>query len=589
MWYNYHIQGWPSASGPVAAGIRLSRMTPNQREVKLFDKLRNTTEFERLNERPVAYFCAEYALDEEKRRYAGGLGVLAGDMVREAADLKLPLVAVGLYYRDGYICPTADVAGSQVEECQTTPPSEAGFEPVLDKDGKKLHITVPVQDRQVRARCWRMKFGTTVTLLVLDTNCEENNPSDRGITNRLYDNDKATRLKQEILLGIGGLRLLEALNIHPSVYHLNEGHSAMLAFELIHHEMKERQLGFDEAKQFARRRIVMTNHTLVPAGHEIYSYDLTAMLLRRYSEELMVPLHKLISLGLVQQSNEFSLSMLAFRMTTIINSVSRLHAAKAKEIWTDHPMVAVTNGVHVPTWDMIGDADTAAGRFWMKHQERKAELLAYIKKVTGRDWPKDTLLAGWARRMVRYKRPMALLEDQGRFGGMARNLARPFRVVFAGYAHPGDGDGQGLLNEVRRLADGEFSDCVAYLPNYDMKLARLMTSGCDIWLNTPVVGFEACGTSGMKAALNGVMPCSTKDGWVDEADLTGRGWLIHSDRVTQDLLDRLEKDILPLYYDRDQKGFPAAWEEVMRRSREMIMDRFTATRMVREYAEMLYL
>jgi len=563
-------------------------MANPKEEMKLFEQLRASPQFERFAERPIAYFCAEFALDEEKRRYAGGLGVLAGDFVREASDLKLPLVAVGLYYRDGYICPTTSVAGHPVENCETTPPSRAGFEAVLGPDGKRLHITVPIHDRQVKVRCWQMKMGS-VTLIVLDTNCEENNPSDRSITDRLYDNDKATRLKQEIVLGIGGLRLLEALNIHPSVYHLNEGHSALLAFELIHHEMKERQLGFDEAKQFARRRIVMTNHTLVPAGHEIYSYDLTAMLLRRYSEELMIPAHKLISLGLVQQSNEFSLSMLAFRMTSIINSVSKLHAAKAKEIWTDHPMVAVTNGVHVPTWDMVGEADAVSGRFWNKHQERKAELLAHVKKVTGRDWPADTLLAGWARRMVRYKRPMALFEDPGRFGGMARNLARPFRVVIAGYAHPGDGDGQGLLNEVKRLADGEFADCVAYLPNYDMKLARLLTSGCDIWMNTPVVGFEACGTSGMKAALNGVMTCSTKDGWVDEVDLDGRGWLVHSDRVTQDLLDRLEKDILPLYYDRDQKGFPGGWEEAMRRSREMILDRFTATRMVREYVEMLYL
>jgi len=564
-------------------------MSNHREENQFFKKIRATPQFERLIERPVAYFCAEFAFEEERRRYAGGLGVLAGDMVREAADMKLPLVAIGLYYREGYICPVREMNGQRIEECVATPPSRAGFEAVLDKEGKRLHVSVPIQDHVVKARVWQMKMGSSVTIYVLDSNCEENNPVDRGITDRLYDNDKGTRFKQEMLLGIGGMRLLEALDIHPSVYHLNEGHSAMLAFELIHHEMHERDLGFDEAKQFARRRIVMTNHTLVAAGHEIYNYDLAAMMLRRYAEELMVPVHKLVSLGLVQQTSEFSLSMLAFRMSTIINAVSKLHAAKAKEIWTDHPMVAVTNGVHVPTWDLVGDASAAKGKFWKKHQELKKELLRYIKEKTGRDWDSDIMLAGWARRIVRYKRPMAVLEDLGRFGGMSRNPGRPFRLVIAGYAHPGDGDGAWLLSEINRLTGGEFADAAVYLPDYDMKLAKLLISGCDIWMNTPVVGFEACGTSGMKAALNGVLPFSTKDGWVDEVDLSGIGWFINSDRVTQDLFDRLEQDVLPLYYSRNDEGYPEGWEEHMINARKMIMDNYTATRMVRQYVEMLYI
>jgi glucan phosphorylase len=564
-------------------------MSNHKEESQLIKKIKSTPQFERLIERPVAYFCAEYAFEEERRRYAGGLGVLAGDMVREAADMKLPLVAIGLYYREGYICPSKEVNGQVVEECVATPPSRAGFEAVLDKEGKRLHISVPIQDHTVKARVWQMKMGSTVTVYVLDTNCEENNPIDRGITDRLYDNDKGTRFKQEMVLGIGGMRMLEALDIHPSVYHLNEGHSAMLVFELIHHEMNERGLGFDEAKQFARRRIVMTNHTLVAAGHEIYNYDLAAMMLRRYAEELMVPVHSLVSLGLVQQTSEFSLSMLAFRMSTIINAVSKLHAAKAKEIWTDHPMVAVTNGVHVPTWDMVGDAAAAKGRLWPKHQELKKELLAQIKEKAGRDWDPDVMLVGWARRVVRYKRPMAVLEDLGRFGGMSRNPGRPFKLVISGYSHPGDGDGAWLLNEIRRLTDGEFADVAVYLPGYDMKLAKLLVAGCDIWMNTPVVGFEACGTSGMKAALNGALPFSTKDGWVDEVDLSGRGWFINSDRVTQDLFDRLEQDVLPLYYTRNDDGYPDAWEEHMLSARKMIMENYTATRMVRQYVEMLYI
>ncbi len=563
-------------------------MADLKEELRLFEKLRSTPQYDRFAERPVAYFCAEYAMvNDDQRRYAGGLGVLAGDMVREAADLNFPFIAVGLYYRQGYICPSKDVGGRPVQICSTTPPRRAGFEPVMDKNGKRLHIKVPVHDREINVRTWVLKIGS-VPLYVLDTNCEENNPADRTITDRLYADDRETRFKQEIVLGIGGLRLLEALDVHPSVYHLNEGHSAMLALELIRHEMNERHIGFDEAKQFAKRRIVMTNHTLVPAGNEVYSYDLVAMLLQRYATELSVPVTELVKLGLIQQSREFSMSMLAFRMSTIINAVSRLHARKAKEIWPDYPMVAVTNGVHVPTWDRIGEA-TGKGEFWKSHQQCKLELLSFIKKTTGRDWNPNELLVGWARRFVRYKRPLALFEDTGRFGGMARNSARPFRVVFSGYPHPGDGDGAWLRDEIRRNADGEFADVACYLPEYDLKVAQMMVTGCDVWLNTPVVGFEACGTSGMKAALNGVLPLSTKDGWVDEADLTNSGWPLNSDRLNADMLDRLERDILPLYYTRNQNGVPEVWEDYMRGARSMVMDHFSATRMFREYVETLYL
>ncbi|MDD5251190.1 MAG: alpha-glucan family phosphorylase [Patescibacteria group bacterium] len=556
-------------------------------ELKTFQQMRSTPQYERLRARPVAYFCAEYAFEEEQRRYAGGLGVLAGDFVREAADRGFPLVAVGLYYREGYVCAAKEVAGRSVEICSVTPPSQAGFEPVRDAEGKRLHVSVPIHDRVIKVRVWQRRQGS-VTVYMLDTNCEENTPHDRGITDRLYDDDKETRFKQEIVLGIGGLRALEALGIHPSLYHLNEGHSALLALELIWHEMRERNLGFDEAKQFARRRIVLTNHTLLPAGNEVYGQDLAAMLLQRFALELGVPTQKLIMLGLVEQSHEFSMSMLAFRLATVINAVSRLHALKAKDIWPEYPMVAVTNGVHVPTWDRLGQV-TAPAELWQKHQACKTELLDHIAKTTNRKWGQGELLVGWARRIVRYKRPMAIIEDVTRFSALARRADQPIRLVLSGLPHPGDGDGKWLLGEIKRLVDGELADVACYLPDYDLKLARLLVSGCDVWLNTPMVGFEACGTSGMKAALNGVLPMSTKDGWVDEAELNGIGWNLNNDHVGADTLDRLEKDITPLYYSRNAAGQPELWAEQMRRCREMIMNQFTATRMLREYAETLYL
>lgn len=562
-------------------------MADLKEEIGAFEKLRATSQYARLVDRPVAYFCTEFALSGGQRLYAGGLGVLAGDMVREAGDRGFPLIAVGLYYREGYVCPTKEVGGRVMEICVSTPPEQAGFQPVLDKNGQRLHITIPIHDRLIKARAWTLsERGARVYLL--DTACEENSPEDQRITDRLYVGDKGVRLKQEIVLGIGGLRLLEALDIHPSVYHLNEGHSALMALELIRHEMDERHIGFDEAKQFARRRIVMTNHTLVAAGQEVFSYDLVSMMLSRYAEELSVPVHDLVSFGRVQQSNEFSMSMLAFRMGSIINAVSKLHARKAKEIWTDHPMAAVTNGVHVPTWDAVGDERTGKGEFWKRHQERKRELLARIKATTGREWDENAFLVGWARRTVQYKRPLAIFQDAARLAAIARNAGRPVRFVFSGHPHPSDVDGAKLRDELKRLCDGDFADIAAYVPDYGTELSSLMVSGCDIWLNTPVVGFEACGTSGMKAALNGVLPASTRDGWVDEADFRNLGWILNNDRVAEDFFHLLESEMLPVYYGRNAQGVPEVWEDYMRNARDMILHRFTATRMLREYVETLY-
>ncbi|MEY4723297.1 MAG: hypothetical protein RLZZ324_810 [Candidatus Parcubacteria bacterium] len=547
----------------------------NEDSRAFFDTFRSSAQYGHLAERPIAYFCAEYALDPAIPTYAGGLGVLAGDVVREAADQGLPMVAVGLYYHAGYASDSS------------RPPSESGLLPVVDGKGARVIVSVPMEDRQVHVQAWAWRRGS-VRVLLLDADREDNDAADRHISDRLYVDDKQTRLKQEVMLGIGGLRLLEALDIHPSVYHLNEGHSAMLSLELTRHEMKERGLGFDEAKQFARRRTVLTNHTLVPAGNETFSNDLVSAVLTKYAEELEVPVAELVKLGLVQESSIFSMTMLAFRMSAVINAVSKLHAKKAKEIWTDHPMAAVTNGVHVPTWDRVGADVSAPGAFWRAHQARKGELLAHIAAATRRQWPLDTLLIGWARRIVRYKRPLAVLEDARRFAALARAADRPVRIVFAGNAHPGDEDGQALKKELIALCDGELKDVAAFLPTYDLGTAPVIVSGCDVWLNTPVVGFEACGTSGMKAALNGALPLSTRDGWVAEAELYGVGWPLKSDGVAADILDVLERDVLPMYYARGADGVPADWEAHMRNARDMVRNQFSATRMLKGYVETLY-
>ena len=362
----------------------------------------------------------------------------------------------------------------------------------------------------------------------------------------------------------------------------------MLALELIHHEMKERSLSFDEAKAFATRRLVLTNHTLVPAGNETYSDDLVSLLLEGYAKEINVPVSELVKLGLVSGSSSFSMTLLALRMASVVNAVSKLHAKKARDIWHDHPMVAVTNGVHLPSWDKIGADVKTPGSFWKLHQSRKLDLLKHIKDKTGRDWTTDTLLIGWARRIATYKRPGAILEDAKRFAAIARNTNRPIRLVISGRPHAADKDGQKIRKDLQELTDGELKDVAVYLPDYDLAQAELLVAGCDVWLNTPVVGFEACGTSGMKAALNGVLPCSTKDGWVDEAEFYKVGWVLDDTAVGKDILNKLEHDIAPMYYTRDAGGVPELWEEHMRNSRDMIINQFSATRMMRAYVEMMY-
>ncbi|HXV27040.1 MAG TPA: alpha-glucan family phosphorylase [Candidatus Paceibacterota bacterium] len=562
-------------------------------ELQWFRDFRATPQYARLKQRPVAYFCAEFALHDTVPTYSGGLGVLAGDVVREAADRGVPMVAVGLYYNQGYICDWHEDGGKFVEVCREIPPESVGLVPVTNESGERVIVEVPIKDRKVFAQAWRYDVrpsggaedGAVVPVFMLDTNLPANSESDRAITNRLYVSDKETRLMQEIVLGIGGLRFVERMGFHPSVYHLNEGHSAFLTLELIRHQMHERSLGFDQAKQFARRRVVFTNHTLVPAGNEVYDNDLVSLVLSGYCQELGVPVQEMLTLGLVHQSSTFSMTMLSMRMSGIVNGVSKLHAEKAREVWTSHPMVGITNGVHIPTWDAFPVADfSGQGAFRAAHQDRKKALLDSLRQW-GRQWGPDELLLGWARRITQYKRPMSMVEDTERFADIARRADRPVRLVIAGRPHPNDAEGQKTLTRLRELTEGPLKDVAVYVPEYSIAEAQLLVSGCDVWLNTPVVGFEASGTSGMKAALNGVLPFSTRDGWVAEVELYGIGWPADSERIGTDLLDVLERDIIPLY---GAPGISDGWEQNMRNARQMVLDRFSATRMVREYCELLY-
>ncbi|HKY73821.1 MAG TPA: alpha-glucan family phosphorylase [Patescibacteria group bacterium] len=545
-----------------------------------FTQLRASQAYSNLTQRPIAYFCAEFALSDQLPTYAGGLGILAGDYILEAAEQKIPVLGVGLYYKEGFFHKELSKEGAIVDVHTAGSPDKSELTSVVNDKGEMVVVTVPIHDHIVAVRAWMWTKGT-VRVYLLDTNFEQNEEADRHITDKLYVGEKETRFKQEMVLGIGGLRLLESLGHHPSAYHLNEGHSALLILELIRHEMQEHNVGFIDAKERAKHRLLFTNHTLVAAGNDVFSNDLVALLLGHYADELSVPIQTIVDLGLVQESSVFSMTMLALRTAGKINAVSKLHAEKAKTIWADHPMFPITNGVHIPGWDMVHEVD----HIWERHQERKQALLDRIAAETGEHWDTQTLLLGWGRRMVRYKRPLALVERLKRFNDLARNTERPIRLVFAGHSHPSDQDGVGLLEELQYRLSSDLKGLAVYITGYNKELAQLMTSGCDMWINTPVVGFEACGTSGMKAALNGVLPLTTNDGWVHEINLYDIGWVLNDSNVTVDVLEKLEDEILPLYYSRNDKGIPETWVRMMQNSRKLIFDEFSMTRALHTYLE----
>lgn len=529
----------------------------------------------------------EFALSEQFPFYAGGLGVLAADIVREAADQHIPMVGVGLFYRD----------------LVKVHPGEAGLTRVVDRFKNPLVVSVPIQDRRVMVGAYRWDGLLGVPVFFLTTDVDGNSPGDRSITEKLYPPDKERRLQQEMVLGIGGLRMLEELEYHPVVYHLNEGNSAMLALEIIQHEMRERLIGFADAVSMERPHVVFTNHTLVAAGQDVYSNDLVSVNLAKYAEEFAIPVQDIVKMGLVQESSLFSMTMLSLRLSARVNAVSHVHAQKARDIWSDHPMIPITNGVHVGTWDSLqtqnselktqSDQDRTynaiqklTSKFWEAHQSNKRKLLSFIEKTTGKKWDERVLLLGWARRLVSYKRPLAMFADPGHFCEIARNNERPVRIVMAGDVQQGDDESMRMSQELRRLATSELSDCVAFLPDYNTEVAHLLTAGCDVWLNTPIVGFEACGTSGMKAALNGVLPLSTNDGWVAEVNLSAVGWLLDSDHVSGSIHQALEKEIVPMFCDARRSD---EWRSRMIGARNLVLEHFSSTRVLREYLEELYL
>ena len=600
----------------------------------------------------IAYFSMEFGLHEMLPIYSGGLGVLAGDHLKESSDLGLPLVGLGLLYTEGYFTQRISEDGWQESVNNPIKFNELPMLPVMDEDGKELTISVNFPDGPIQARIWELRIGRT-PLYLLDSNIESNSPTGRQLTTRLYWSDINLRIMQEILLGIGGVRALRALGYEPTVWHMNEGHAAFLSMERMR-EFISKGMKFDEAAERVRKTNIFTTHTPVPAGNDEFPLWLTDKYLSNVWSELNISRDEFINLARHQQTwgETFSMPILALKFSEGRNAVSELHGRVSRRMWhdlwpdvaeDDVPITYITNGVHIPTWmarrmrllftnhlgeDWLETLDDVATwknidsippqEFWAVRNHLKRKLMIYIMKRTRDRWMKGgfhpvqvigsgalldpyVLTICFARRFATYKRADLVLSDLDRLLRIINQPNRPVQIIFAGKSHPADEPGKMLIQEVyRAVKKAENGGRLVFLEDYDMNLARYLVQGADVWMNTPRRPNEASGTSGMKAAANGALNFSVLDGWWREAYNGRNGWAIGEDadlgKDIQDkadadsLYDTLENKIIPLYYsERNGDDVPRKWVEMVKESLRTVTPQFSTRRMVKEYTARLYL
>jgi glycogen phosphorylase len=607
--------------------------------------------FPRLAGQSIAYFSAEFALHQSLPIYAGGLGVLAGDHCKEASDLGVPLIGVGFMYPQGYFHQQLSAEGWQQESYEKLTWADAPIEQALTADGKPCVTAVPLGDRSVLAAVWRVQVGR-VNLYLLDTDLEENAPWDRELSARLYGGDRETRIQQEIILGIGGVRVLKAVGIEPGAFHLNEGHAGFVVLQRIR-DLIEQGSSFDDALEEIRKTTIFTTHTPVPAGHDAFPFHLVEKHLAGCWGTLGDHRDHFLALGAYDNGGGslFNMTALAIRSAGLTNAVSQLHGRVTREMFApmwpdvavdDRPVGAVTNGVHVPTW-MAADLAALFTKYlgadwWARHddpalwnrvvsipdeelwavrQGLRRYLFTFARERARQRWTEehvstprivaagtllepDALTIGFARRFTGYKRPELVFHDAERLARILNATGRPVQIVFAGKSHPADDIGKHHLQRVYKHAlEPMFGGRVAFVDDYDLHVAHFLAQGCDVWLNTPRKPLEASGTSGMKAAMNGVPHLSIGDGWWAEGYNGSNGWLIDggapsdhpdaADAADADALYRLlEEEVVPAFYDRDRGQVPHRWMAIVKESIRTVAPRFSARRMVKEYVQRMY-
>jgi starch phosphorylase len=602
----------------------------------------------------VAYFCMEYGLHISVRLYSGGLGILAGDFLKEASDMNVDMVAVGLLYRYGYFQQSISLHGDQISNYPAQKFTVLPMVPVRNDEGEWLKVMINLKGRTVLAKVWEMKVGR-IALYLLDTDFDENSWEDRNLTHQLYGGDNEHRLKQEILLGIGGARALKAMGIKADVYHCNEGHAAFMGIERLKDHIQQDQLTFEEAEEVVRSSSLFTTHTPVPAGHDYFTEDLLRNYMHPYTDPLGISWHEFVALGKIDPDdpNEmFSMSHLAIRLSQEVNGVSKLHGSVSQKMFNvlysgynpeELHIGYVTNSVHYPTWiapewhkiltDLNGEKfikDQSNKDLWSKvrglsaqdvmavRNVLKEKLIAYLKAKLQEDLTRrgekpaaifevlnkvnsNALIFGFARRFATYKRAHLLFTNLDRLAEIVNDPDRPVMFLFAGKAHPADQGGQALIKRIIEVSQHpDFIGKVIFLEGYNMEMAKLLVRGVDIWVNTPTRPKEASGTSGMKAAMNGVMNFSVLDGWWAEGYQPDAGWALpleraYEDQSLQDELDAesiyntLENDLIPKYFDRNEEGIPETWVEYIKNIMSDVAPYFTMKRMMDDYFDKFYL
>jgi len=599
----------------------------------------------------VAYFSAEYGLNEVLPVYSGGLGVLSGDHCKSASDLGIPFTAIGLFYKQGYFNQHINSEGWQETIFNDLNISNLPLKPALNKKGEQVQISVELPGRVVHAKVWRVQIGR-INLYLIDTDVEQNSAHDRGLTARLYGGNQETRIQQEIFLGIGGARVLDALNIKATVFHMNEGHSSFLGLELIRKLVQNKKLPFNHAKEVVSSSLIFTTHTPVPAGNDVFPLEMIDRYFGNYWPSLGINRHEFLDLGLkIGDHQNFNMTVLALTLAGQKNGVSELHGAVSRNIFQnvwpgipedEVPIGHITNGIHTLTWlspsikflydqhldknwkeklyddkiwedvDKIPDED-----LWKTHCVLKTKMIGFLreklkqqKAANGESMESikqvDTLLdsnaltIGFARRFATYKRANLIFRDLARIQRLLNDPNKPMQIIFAGKAHPADGPAHEIIKHINDIAKQEgFVGKVVLVENYNMTIARNMVQGVDIWLNNPRRPLEASGTSGQKVCINGIINFSVLDGWWCEGYNGKNGWSIGDDTFydnehyqdnadSESIYNTLEKEILPLFFDRNEKGVPEKWVAVMKESIKTNTGLFSTHRMVQDYTNKYY-
>ena len=612
----------------------------------------NHVDIEYVEDQCIAYFCAEFGLHESFPNYSGGLGILAGDHIKTASDMHMPLVAVGLFYQHGYFKQYLNSEGWQQEEYSVIDTFSKPLELETTEDGKPLCVAVDFPGRTVYLQVWKVYVGRIV-LYLLDTNVPENSYEDRQITDRLYVSEKETRIQQELVLGVGGVRFLQAIHKFPTVLHMNEGHSAFSCLERIRFYITEKKLSYTQAYELVKASTVFTTHTPVPAGNEEFTNELVEKYLSPFINTFKIDLSTFLNLGRIHlnEKESFGLTPFSIRSSAYVNAVSRLHGTVSHTLWKDIwqelyideiPIDSITNGVHLPTW-ISDEFDRLFKRYvdpnwvyninnhdlwkrvqeipdnelWKSQERLKDRLIGFVRRRSRESLQRrkapleevdeannllnaDALTIGFARRFATYKRATLLFQDQERLKKIMNDHDRPVQFIFAGKAHPADKEGKQLIESIIHFSRQEgFKNRIVFLEDYDMEIGRYLVQGVDVWLNTPRRLNEACGTSGMKVAINGGINMSIPDGWWDEAYEAQIGWTIgrgemysdyeHQDFVeSQAIYDLLEENVIEAYYKRGADNLPRDWISLLKKSLQHCATHFNSERMLKEYLDNYY-